>query len=101
MHRLWRAAETEARRLLRVLFVWLGALSTDAARTFRRARCSYLLCVIDQPDGLSLSPATCLNPAVETLVISRLVACGLEVLAVRRRLNSRCIRHLDFTQKST
>jgi alkylmercury lyase len=38
MHRLQGEAAAEGRRLLRVLFFWLGALSSDAGQSFRRGR---------------------------------------------------------------
>jgi hypothetical protein len=36
MHRLWVEATAKTRRLLRVLFLWLSALSADPSRAFGR-----------------------------------------------------------------
>jgi hypothetical protein len=44
MHRLWRGAPAEARRLLRVLFLRLGTVSADSGRAFGRDRPGFLLC---------------------------------------------------------
>jgi hypothetical protein len=44
MHRLWRGASAEARRLLRVLFLWLGTVSANSGRAFGRDRPGFLLC---------------------------------------------------------
>jgi hypothetical protein len=45
MFRLWHKAKAQVRRLLRVLFLRLGALSANSANTLRRTGCSLLLCV--------------------------------------------------------
>src|SRR5216684_2346875 len=44
MHRLWRGAPAEARRLLRVLFLRLGTVSADSGRAYGRDRPRFLLC---------------------------------------------------------
>jgi hypothetical protein len=44
MHRLWRGAPTEARRLLRVLFLRLGTVSANSGGAFGRDRPGFLLC---------------------------------------------------------
>jgi len=43
MHWLRGEASPEGRRLLRVLLIWLGTLSTDPGRAFRRDRSGFLL----------------------------------------------------------
>jgi len=43
MHRMWCAAAAESGRLLRVLLVRVGALSTNAGRTGRGDGCCFLL----------------------------------------------------------
>jgi hypothetical protein len=52
MHRLRHKAETQVGRLLRVLFLRFGAMSTDSGSARRRARRRAVLCLVgnEQPD---------------------------------------------------
>ena len=45
MHRLWHKAKAQIGRLLRVLLLWLGAMSANSGSTLRRTGCDLLLCV--------------------------------------------------------
>ena len=48
MHRLRHKAEAEAGRLLRVLFLWFGAVPADSGRALGRERRGLLLCGVDK-----------------------------------------------------
>ena len=53
MHRLRHKAKAQVGRLLRVLFLWLGAVSTNSDAARRRVGCSVVLCLVgnEQNDG--------------------------------------------------
>lgn len=81
VHRLWHQAQTQKRRLLRFLLLWLRTLSADPGRALGRGRGSFLLCKSVTVNTGARSTADRVGGA-RTSILARWVPKGATVAAL-------------------
>jgi hypothetical protein len=81
VHRLWHQAQTQGRRLLRFLLLWLRTLSADPGRALGRGRGSFLLCKSVTVNTGARSTADWVGGA-RTSILARWVPKGATVAAL-------------------